>query len=86
MLMPKPSELKKKNTELSAVLENGAAIAPDEELCGASFGQLSVAGMGVHALDDAVHRVIEIVAGNLILEVFRHIALPCIRHPLPKSS
>jgi hypothetical protein len=50
--------------EDATVLQNSVAIVFHKKFGGAGFGQLSVAGMDVHTLDDAVGCKIQIIIGK----------------------
>jgi hypothetical protein len=58
--------------EDTAVLEYRIAILLDKELGGTALGELAVAGMYMHTLDDAERGEIKVIACNLEIVILRH--------------
>ena len=68
----------------AGMLDDGVAIGFHEQFCRSALGECPIAGVDVEALDDALRREVQVVPGNLELEVFRklphntaaHLAVP----------
>ena len=52
--------------QCTLLLYDRTAVTANKELCGETLGQAGIAGVNVHALNDAEGSVVQIVPANLV--------------------
>ena len=55
-------------SQCTLLLHDSAAVTAYKQLCGGAFGQPGIAGMDMHAFDDAEGGIVQIVPANFTMK------------------